>query len=375
MYDAEKKMVVQYFGGVMSQNEADMTCGEPHVAIAPENGDTEEVKVGVVVEDEEKASSEEHLGDAEERRKQESAMRSILDQQSIIQFRQYAQEQHPKDVAKQDELIRQMQDQYFEYYMENVQRSQIINQQRQIDQLLGLREASRANALNGGGGDGAGDDYNSAGEPIPLPLIPASVWTRGDIADFKKDILTNHRESCIKISSLASATLRVPTHEEGSSIFWEFATDSYDLGFGLFFEWNLTPQENITITISESSDEEEEEEGEEDGDGNPVESASKSRNNNDTSGQKTSTDEADVESGGGNSRSRKLANTPTDELIPVYRRDCHTEVYCGSHQYPGCGVYVFKFDNSFSLWRSKWLYYRIFYGNIPTEGGPTLLDH
>ena len=27
-------------------------------------------------------------------------MRSILDQQSIIQFRQYAQEQHPKDVAK-----------------------------------------------------------------------------------------------------------------------------------------------------------------------------------------------------------------------------------------------------------------------------------
>ncbi|VDO09893.1 unnamed protein product [Rodentolepis nana] len=63
------------------------------------------------------------------------------------------------------------------------------------------------------------------------------------------------------------------------------------------------------------------------------------------------------------SRSRKLANAlPTDELIPIYRRDCHTEVYCGSHQYPGCGVYVLKFDNSFSLWRSKWLYYRIFYG-------------
>ncbi|VDQ08777.1 unnamed protein product [Trichobilharzia regenti] len=52
---------------------------------------------------------------------------------------------------------------------------------------------------------------------------------------------------------------------------------------------------------------------------------------------------------------------PTDELIPIYRRDCHTEVYCGTHQYPGVGVYVFKFDNSFSLWRSKWLYYRIFY--------------
>lgn len=83
--------------------------------------------------------------------------------------------------------------------------------------------------------------------------------------------------------------LRVPTHEEGTSIFWEFATDSYDLGFGLFFEWNLTPQENITITISESSDEEEEEEEEEDGDGNAVESTSKPRNTSKTTGQKTFT--------------------------------------------------------------------------------------
>lgn len=59
--------------------------------------------------------------------------------------------------------------------------------------------------------------------------------------------------------------MRVPTHEEGTSIFWEFATDSYDLGFGLYFEWNLTPQENITMTISESSDEEDEGEDEDEG--------------------------------------------------------------------------------------------------------------
>ncbi|EUB59221.1 Golgi resident protein GCP60 [Echinococcus granulosus] len=345
----------------MSQNESDSASGESHVATAPENDDTTEAQAKAVVEDEEVAEEEEGSSgecpeDAEERQKHESAMRTILDQQSIIQFRQYAQEQHPKDIAKQDELIRQMQDQYFEYYMENVQRSQMIHQKRQIDQLLGLREASLTNAANGEGEGGAGDGGDSAGEPVPLPLVPASMWTRKDIADFKKDILSNHRECCIKISSLASATLRVPTHEEGSSIFWEFATDSYDLGFGLFFEWNLTPQENITITISESSDEEEEEE-DEDEDGNAAESTSKLRI------ASTTPDEADVESGGGNGRSKKVTNTPpTDELIPVYRRDCHTEVYCGSHQYPGCGVYVFKFDNSFSLWRSKWLYYRIFYG-------------
>eukprot|EP00081_Caenorhabditis_elegans_P006344 NP_001255847.1 Uncharacterized protein CELE_Y41E3.7 [Caenorhabditis elegans] len=50
-----------------------------------------------------------------------------------------------------------------------------------------------------------------------------------------------------------------------------------------------------------------------------------------------------------------------DEIIPVYRRDCHEEVYAGSHRYPGRGIYLLKFDNSYSLWRSKTLYYRVYY--------------
>ena len=33
-------------------------------------------------------------------------------------------------------------------------------------------------------------------------------------------------------------TVRVPTHEDGAYLFWEFATDSYDLGFGVYFEWS-----------------------------------------------------------------------------------------------------------------------------------------
>lgn len=51
------------------------------------------------------------------------------------------------------------------------------------------------------------------------------------------------------------------------------------------------------------------------------------------------------------------------EIVPVYRRDCQTEVYAGSHAYPGKGVYLLKFDNSYSLWRSKTLYYRIYYAH------------
>ncbi|CAG2068202.1 unnamed protein product, partial [Timema podura] len=52
---------------------------------------------------------------------------------------------------------------------------------------------------------------------------------------------------------------------------------------------------------------------------------------------------------------------PLSVIVPVYRRDCQEEVYAGSHVYPGQGVYLLKFDNSYSLWRSKTLYYRVYY--------------
>ncbi|BHF72364.1 Golgi resident protein GCP60 [Sparganum proliferum] len=285
----------------------------------------------------------------EESVRQEAAIRSILDQQSIIQFRQYAQEQHPKEPEKQEELVAQMQEQYFQYYIENVQQSQEIHQQRQIEQLIDLQKAARAEAA-ANGKEPSPEDEDAIAEPIPLPLIPASLWTRKDIVEFKKEILSMQRECCVKVGSLASATLRVPTHEEGTSILWEFATDSYDIGFGLFFEWSLTPPESITMTISESSDEEDEyDENEEEGSEAPPRQKQRSADDCAANG--------DVESGG-----QDHSGPPTDELIPIYRRDSHLEVYCGSHQYPGCGVYIFKFDNSFSLWRSKWLYYRVYYG-------------
>lgn len=52
---------------------------------------------------------------------------------------------------------------------------------------------------------------------------------------------------------------------------------------------------------------------------------------------------------------------PLSIIVPVFRRECQEEVYAGSHVYPGQGVYLLKFDNSYSLWRSKKLYYRVYY--------------
>ena len=53
-----------------------------------------------------------------------------------------------------------------------------------------------------------------------------------------------------------TVTVRVPTHDEGTALFWEFSTDSYDIAFGLFFEWNKAPEETeVSVHVSDSEDE------------------------------------------------------------------------------------------------------------------------
>ena len=52
---------------------------------------------------------------------------------------------------------------------------------------------------------------------------------------------------------------------QGKYIFWEFATDYYDVGFGLYFEWTVAPSTAISVHVSDSSEDEEEYEGEGDG--------------------------------------------------------------------------------------------------------------
>jgi len=66
-------------------------------------------------------------------------------------------------------------------------------------------------------------------------------------------------------------------------------------------------------------------------------------------------------SAGDGASDKAESEVPTEEIVPPFRRDCQAEVYCGSHTYPGRGVYLLKFDNSYSLWRSKTLYYRVYY--------------
>lgn len=64
----------------------------------------------------------------------------------------------------------------------------------------------------------------------------------------------------------------------------------------------------------------------------------------------------DVEKG-----SKSVNNSNLGEILPVYRQDSHLAVQGGSHEFPGDGTYQLKFDNSYSLWRNKTLFYRVYY--------------
>ena len=74
----------------------------------------------------------------------------------------------------------------------------------------------------------------------------AQMWTRKDINEFKDAIKKEESEAIIKIGHGETVTVRVPTHADGKSLYWEFATDSYDIGFGLFFEW-VEPEDTQVI--------------------------------------------------------------------------------------------------------------------------------
>ena len=91
----------------------------------------------------------------------------------------------------------------------------------------------------------------SLGRPVQEMMDEAeeaNMWTRKDINEFKDTIRKEESDAIIKIGHGETVTVRVPTHVDGKSLYWEFATDSYDLGFGLFFEW-VEPEDTQVIVI------------------------------------------------------------------------------------------------------------------------------
>ncbi|XP_014482284.1 PREDICTED: Golgi resident protein GCP60 [Dinoponera quadriceps] len=297
-----------------------------------------------------KELEEERKKREEERLKEETQRRQIqdaLNQQTYHQFKMYAEQQYPGNPEQQGVLIRQLQEQHYHQYMQQLHQNQLDQSEEEEEKKKKKKKNSDGNIEeetslskdddNNKDASNTNDEDSDDLEDWP-PITPAEMWTRKGVEEFKRTIWREAPDAVIRVGHGETVTVRVPTHEDGTCLFWEFVTDSYDIGFGVYFEWSKPDTNQVSVHISESEDEDDEDEEYE------------PRN--------------DLESGPMNNNARPERRTttpPISVIVPVYRRDSQDEIYGGSHQYPGEGVYLLKFDNSYSLWRSKRLYYRVYY--------------
>ncbi|ERL94476.1 Golgi resident protein GCP60 [Dendroctonus ponderosae] len=307
--------------------------------------DKEQAIIKLAEEAEHQKQLEEEKLHIEQMQQQEAIKRQIqsaLNEQTFDQFRKYASQQYPGDPEKQGSLVRQLQEQHYFQYMQQLelsQRAEALNERNILPENSELK-SNGVKPLEHSISDAENPD-NSEEEESNSQTESASMWTLPDIEPFKQRVAQTEGDCVVRVGHGETITIRVPTHPQGSKLFWEFATDHYDIGFGIYFEFGTPLTDEVSVHVSESDDEDVEIDEDE-----------------------LYADEnlrCDLESGGMDLSS--LTKPAVMEIVPVYRRDCQAEVYAGSHAYPGKGVYLLKFDNSYSLWRSKTLYYRIYYAN------------
>ncbi|CAB0006401.1 unnamed protein product [Nesidiocoris tenuis] len=269
----------------------------------------------------------------------ESHKRNImeaLNRQTYGQFKAYAEQHFPDDPAQQEKVIVQLQEQHYQQYIEQM--------------MLRLKNADQEEYLQYNGTNGHIIYPAESEEEAPSSAVSmASLWTREDIKEFKDSIRKEGGDSIIKVGHGETVTIRVPTSDKGTCLFWEFATDYYDIGFGVYFEWTKSPTNQVSVHVSESEDDEDYPNDDDDDDDEDDEEFGLRANDLERGAAKLSRYNVDP--------MRPLLT----EILPVRRRDCMDLVYAGSHAYPGTGVYLLKFDNSYSLWRSKTLYYKVYY--------------
>ncbi|KAM8719739.1 hypothetical protein ACLKA7_005892 [Drosophila subpalustris] len=222
------------------------------------------------------------------------------------------------------------------------QREREQEQLHDVESMQHVLGAGEGAGEGGGGGGGSSEDYDDY-----VMIRPAKIWTRPDIQQFKTEVSAGDGDGVITIGHGDTVTVRVPTNLNGKCIFWEFATDNYDIGFGIYFEWAKPVTNEVTVHVSDSDEDEDCVDEDYLSTTEDLESGSISQDRINLAAQ--------------NAAAAAASKAPISIIVPIYRRECYNEVYVGSHSYPGEGVYLLKFDNSYSIWRSKTLYYRVYY--------------
>lgn len=169
---------------------------------------------------------------------QKRKLQDALNQQTYLQFRAYAEKQYPGNPEQQAVLIRQLQNEHYHQYMQQLHAQMATTEQN--DKGVRIAEQIESNDCNGsGGGGGVGvgagaipgdvgvggvtvtssngslthkesarlddkeecDSDNEDNDGFP-PIAPANMWTKADIELFKTEVTAGKGEGVIRVSGM-----------------------------------------------------------------------------------------------------------------------------------------------------------------------------
>lgn len=199
---------------------------------------------------------------------------------------------------------------------------------------------------------------SSSGTSSPLqqnityePLEPATIWTKKSVNEFKASLTDDKHGGLYTVKQGTTLIIQVPTYPDGRYIYWEFTTDEFDIGFGLDFIYETNLIKPLALKIYEEINDDDDDD---DDDIDNLNLAIESTNLNEKN-----TTATDILERNRIEKAERAARTIS--ILPTYRRDSHEEVFVGRHRYPGQGYYLLKFDNTYSVLRSKSMFFRICY--------------
>lgn len=159
-----------------------------------------------------KLLDEQNNRDEQQKRKLQDA----LNQQTYLQFRAYAEKQYPGNPEQQAVLIRQLQNEHYHQYMQQLH-AQISTQSNEkpniLEQSNGDEVTNNSVAMVGTSSMNLSpkessqcddkEECESDNDSDGFPKIPpAQMWTKADIEQFKSEVATGKGEGIIKVGHI-----------------------------------------------------------------------------------------------------------------------------------------------------------------------------
>lgn len=147
---------------------------------------------------------------------QKRKLQDALNQQTYLQFRAYAEKQYPGNPEQQGVLIRQLQNEHYYQYMQQLHAQIATEQNGKLTQsehndnsetnvnsaasvvgtnnsLMSLKECNQLDDKD------ECDSDNESPDGFP-PISPANMWTKSEIEQFKTEVAAGKGEGIIKVS-------------------------------------------------------------------------------------------------------------------------------------------------------------------------------